>query len=133
MASATDNATVPEREKETAIMDDSLPQAGLRVKINEKLAKHSHDADAALKAFEGREGQVLELSEEKSKALLRKIDWHLMPVCGFRLLNNLVLRSRRSCASYTGSTTSTKQRSATRVLWDSDYLHRPTSYIRASI
>lgn len=53
--------------------------------IDEKILKHSHDADAAMKAFEGMDGQTIELTEEKSKALLRKIDWHLMPVslhCG---------------------------------------------------
>jgi ACS family allantoate permease-like MFS transporter len=48
--------------------------------LNEKLIKHSHDADAALQAYEGLQGQVIELTEEKSKALLRKIDWHMMPV-----------------------------------------------------
>jgi ACS family allantoate permease-like MFS transporter len=67
-------------EKETAIIDDSAPKSGLKKTLNEKLMKHSHDADAAMKAFEGMEGQVIELTEEKSKALLRKIDWHLMPV-----------------------------------------------------
>lgn len=48
--------------------------------IDDKILKHSHDADAALKAFEGYEGQVLEISEETNKRLLRKIDRHLMPV-----------------------------------------------------
>jgi ACS family allantoate permease-like MFS transporter len=81
MANAAETATVPaDMEKETVITGDRSPQLGLKNKINEKLVKHSHDADAAMKAFEGMEGQVLELTEEKSKALLRKIDWHLMPV-----------------------------------------------------
>lgn len=48
--------------------------------LKEKLKSHSHDADAAMKAFEGMSGQVIELSPEKNKELLRKIDWHLMPV-----------------------------------------------------
>lgn len=48
--------------------------------IDEKILKHSHDADAAMKAFEGYEGQTLELSEETNRRLLRKIDLHLMPV-----------------------------------------------------
>jgi ACS family allantoate permease-like MFS transporter len=48
--------------------------------VDEKIMKHSHDADAAMKAFEGYEGQVIELSEETRKRLLRKIDLHLMPV-----------------------------------------------------
>jgi hypothetical protein len=37
-------------------------------------------ATMRMKAFEGMEGQVVELTEEKSRRLLRKIDWHLMPV-----------------------------------------------------
>ncbi|KAF2770399.1 putative MFS allantoate transporter [Teratosphaeria nubilosa] len=42
--------------------------------------KHSHDADAALKAFAGHEGQIIELDEATNRKLLRRIDWHLMPV-----------------------------------------------------
>jgi hypothetical protein len=41
---------------------------------------HSHDADAALEAFQGLEGQVLGIDEETSRRLLWKIDCHLMPV-----------------------------------------------------
>lgn len=63
-------------EKDTVVQDTVVPKG----KVAEKLLKHSHDADAAMKAFEGMEGQVIHLTEEKSKALLRKIDWHLMPV-----------------------------------------------------
>ncbi|KAF1916418.1 membrane transporter [Ampelomyces quisqualis] len=65
-------------EKETEIRD--AQPTGLKRSINEKLVKHSHDADAAMEAFEGMDGQVLELTPEKSKELLRKIDWHLMPI-----------------------------------------------------
>jgi ACS family allantoate permease-like MFS transporter len=53
---------------------------GLKGTIGDKLQKHSHNADAAMKAFEGMDGQVIELTEEKSRALLKKIDRHLMPV-----------------------------------------------------
>jgi hypothetical protein len=56
------------------------PPPDLVKHIDEKILKHSHDADAAMKAFEGYEGQTLELSEETSRRLLRKIDLHLMPV-----------------------------------------------------
>lgn len=49
--------------------------------VDEKISKHAHDADAAMKAFEGYEGQTLELSEETRKRLLRKIDLRLMPAC----------------------------------------------------
>ncbi len=48
--------------------------------INEKILKHSHNADEAMKAFEGLQGQVVEISEEKNRALLRKIDMHILPV-----------------------------------------------------
>lgn len=78
MATAGEHAR--DVEKET-IVSDTTPPSGIKKTINEKLAKHSHDADAAMKAFEGMEGEVVELTEEKSKALLRKIDMHLMPVC----------------------------------------------------
>lgn len=37
------------------------------------------DGDEALKAFEGQE--VIVMTEEMERKLLRKIDWNLMPVC----------------------------------------------------
>jgi ACS family allantoate permease-like MFS transporter len=68
-------------EKEMVVEDNSRGLKKVIPKsLDEKLLKHSHDADAAMKAFEGMNGQVIELTEEKSKALLRKIDWHMMPV-----------------------------------------------------
>jgi ACS family allantoate permease-like MFS transporter len=68
-------------EKETIVEDDGRrPKKIIPKSLDEKLLKHSHDADAAMKAFEDMDGQVIELTEEKSKALLRKIDWHMMPV-----------------------------------------------------
>lgn len=70
-------STPPDMEKEP-VVDAPVPE--LVRHIDEKILKHSHDADAALKAFEGYEGQTLELSEETRKRLLRKIDLHLMPV-----------------------------------------------------
>jgi ACS family allantoate permease-like MFS transporter len=82
MANANETATMAaDMEKETIVRDDSSPPSGLKKTINDKLVKHSHDADAAMKAFEGMNGEVIELTPEKSKALLRKIDFHLMPVC----------------------------------------------------
>lgn len=80
MASATAvpmAATDPEKD---AVIEDTATKAVPKGALSEKLLKHSHDVDAAMKAFEGMEGQVITLTEEKSKALLRKIDWHLMPV-----------------------------------------------------
>jgi ACS family allantoate permease-like MFS transporter len=87
MASATDHppsqaispahSAPTDVEKEAIVEDNSK---GIKKVLDEKLLKHSHDADAAMKAYEGMEGQVVELTEEKSKALLRKIDMHMMPV-----------------------------------------------------
>ncbi|KAF2236304.1 putative MFS allantoate transporter [Viridothelium virens] len=48
--------------------------------VDERILKHSHDADEALKAFAGHEGQVIEIDEATNKALLRKIDWNLIPI-----------------------------------------------------
>ncbi|CAN9246952.1 unnamed protein product [Alternaria alternata] len=87
MASATDHppsqaispahSAPTDVEKEAIVEDNSK---GIKKVLDEKLLKHSHDADAAMKAYEGMEGQVVELTEEKSKALLRKIDMHMMPI-----------------------------------------------------
>jgi len=57
----------------------------------EQILKHSHDADAALAAFQSYKGQVLEIDEATNKRLLRKIDWNLMPAC---------LRSHRGRSTY---------------------------------
>jgi hypothetical protein len=45
-----------------------------------ELFKHEIDADEALEAVEGREGEAIELDAETERRLLRKIDWNLMPV-----------------------------------------------------
>ena len=42
--------------------------------------KHSNDADEAMKAFEGHEGEVLVMDEATNRRLLRKIDRNIMPV-----------------------------------------------------
>jgi ACS family allantoate permease-like MFS transporter len=97
---ATAIETPRDMEKETP--------SGFKGKISEKLVKHSHDADAAMKAFEGMDGQVIELTEEKNKALLKKIDRHLMPVCMPSNASGWDTDKSRSCASYTGSTTLTR-------------------------
>jgi MFS transporter, ACS family, allantoate permease len=76
MASASEKGNISDLEKVATPETNS----GVKAKVSEKLLKHSHDADAALKAFEGLEGQTIELTEETNKRLLRKIDLHLMPV-----------------------------------------------------
>lgn len=63
-------------EKNT--VTDSTPET--QKHVPDYLLKHSHDADAAMKAFEGFEGQRVVLTEAENKRLLRKIDLHLMPV-----------------------------------------------------
>jgi len=55
--------------------------------VSEKILQHSHDADEALMAFQTRQGEIVELDEETNRRLLRKIDWHLMPVCCPRVEN----------------------------------------------
>lgn len=45
-----------------------------------EVLKHAGDADEAMKAFAGHEGEIVELDEATNKRLLRKIDMHLMPV-----------------------------------------------------
>jgi MFS transporter, ACS family, allantoate permease len=72
MADPTEHTT--DIEKDHVLTDP--PSSTLK----SKLAKHSHDADTALQAFDGLHGEVLALTPEKEKELLRKIDWHLMPV-----------------------------------------------------
>ena len=44
------------------------------------ILKHGLDADEAMKAFVGQEGEQLVLDEETNKRLLRKIDLNIMPV-----------------------------------------------------
>lgn len=44
--------------------------------------KHAdrNDADAALMAFKGHEGETIVMTVEMERKLLRKIDWNIMPV-----------------------------------------------------
>lgn len=55
----------------SAIKDGRMP---------DKVLKHSHDADEAMKAFIGHEGEVIHIDEATNKRLLRKIDFNLIPV-----------------------------------------------------
>ncbi|KAJ9299644.1 hypothetical protein DTO271G3_2528 [Paecilomyces variotii] len=47
---------------------------------DERVLQHSHDADEALKAFSGLEGELIEVDEATNKRLLRIIDRHMMPL-----------------------------------------------------
>lgn len=40
----------------------------------------SDEVDEAMKAVEWADGQPIEIDEQTNKRLLRKIDWHLMPL-----------------------------------------------------
>jgi len=51
------------------------------VKQTRLLHANPDDGDLALKAFLGHEGELITMTPEQEKALLRKIDWHIMPVC----------------------------------------------------
>ncbi|KKY29234.1 putative mfs allantoate [Phaeomoniella chlamydospora] len=65
------------------------------------ILEHSHDADEAMKAFEGRQGHI-EIDEATNKRLLRLIDWHLMPIlcCVYGL--NFLDKTTLSYASIMG-------------------------------
>lgn len=80
MAAATGNIPLVDVEKEAIIQNAAHAEIDPPKGISSNLVKHSHDANAAMKAFEGLDGKAIKLTEEKSKAFLRKIDWHLMPV-----------------------------------------------------
>ncbi len=68
----------PEVEKD---LPPVLAQAIKAGHVPEEVLKHANDADEAMKAFAGLEGQVLELDEATNKRILRTIDWNLIPVC----------------------------------------------------
>lgn len=79
----------PETEKN---IPEPLADAIRQGSVDKDILKHSHDADEAMKAFQGAQGQVVELDEATNKRLLRQIDWNLMPVhicpkTAFPLLN----------------------------------------------
>ncbi|KAL4780076.1 major facilitator superfamily domain-containing protein [Aspergillus varians] len=48
--------------------------------IDPSLEKHAHDADDAMKALDGLNGETIELDAETNRRLLRTIDWHIMPI-----------------------------------------------------
>lgn len=51
--------------------------------VDPTLEKHAHDADEAMKAFEGLHGETIELDEATNKRLLKTIDRHMMPIMCF--------------------------------------------------
>jgi ACS family allantoate permease-like MFS transporter len=69
------------------------------VKPTRLLHANPDDGDLALKAFLGHEGELITMTPEQEKALLRKIDWHIMPVCAF-LENNVTNMLTLKCRCY---------------------------------
>lgn len=67
----------PEVEKD---IPAPLADAIRRGSVPDNILKHSHDADEALKAFQGHEGEVIHIDEATNKRLLKRIDWNLMPI-----------------------------------------------------
>lgn len=67
----------PEVEKQ---LPPQLADAIRSGSVPENILKHSHDADEAMKAFAGHEGQIIDIDEATNKRLLRRIDWNLIPV-----------------------------------------------------
>ncbi|GIZ48349.1 hypothetical protein CKM354_001141400 [Cercospora kikuchii] len=67
----------PDPEKKIATFDDGAIRTG---SVPENVLKHSHDADEAMKVFEGQTGEVIEIDEATNKRLRRIIDWNLMPI-----------------------------------------------------
>ena len=63
--------TPPEIENGTARSGSGPP---------DRVLKHAHDADEAMKAFEGLEGEVLVLDGATNNRLLSRIDRNIMPV-----------------------------------------------------
>lgn len=67
--------------------------------VPEKVWAHSNDADEAMKAFQGHEGELIEIDEATNKRLLRRIDWNLMPVSVQLLASNDFIERNRADGS----------------------------------
>lgn len=68
---------------------DQLEQA------EQKIEKHGHDVDEAMKAFEALQGETIELDEATNRRLLRTVDWHIMPIMCFVYGMNYLDSARR--------------------------------------
>lgn len=69
---------------------------------SDQFNKHKLDADVALTALQNREGPPLVLDEATNRRLLRKIDWHLLPIMCFVYGLNFLDKTTLSYASITG-------------------------------
>lgn len=81
----SDNEKEIEKHSLDPEVEKNLPQpladAIKEGRVPEQVLKHANDADEAMKAFAGHEGQIIELTAEDNKRILRIIDWNLIPVC----------------------------------------------------
>lgn len=78
-------ATIAEKEHDPEKGTDLSPKpTNVDVDVGTML-KHAdrNNADEAMKAFLGHEGEVITMTPEMEKNLLRKVDWNLMPVSIF--------------------------------------------------
>jgi hypothetical protein len=69
-------------EKDIGISSGVETNAGMsKIKhVDSTIEKHAHDADEAMKVFEGISGEIIELDEATNRRLLKIIDWHMMPI-----------------------------------------------------
>jgi ACS family allantoate permease-like MFS transporter len=72
----------PEKANDNVLPGTDLSESAIKSGhiVPEQIFKHSHDADAALKAFANYHGRIIEIDDVTNRRLLRKIDWNLMPV-----------------------------------------------------
>lgn len=63
--------------------------------VDPELEKHAHDADEAMKAISELHGEVVTIDPETNKRLLRRIDWHMIPIMccvyGMNYLDSMAL------------------------------------------
>lgn len=85
-------------EKEASPVSEGVPPSKTR-----RILKHSNDADEAMKASEGHEGEVLRIDEATNKRLLRKIDMNIMPLLCVVYGLNCLDKTTLSYASVMGS------------------------------
>ena len=71
---------MPSNEKDELSVDPEKSGFTDDDHVPNKILKHSHDADEALKALQGGDGRPLVLDEATNKRILRKIDFNLLPV-----------------------------------------------------
>jgi MFS transporter, ACS family, allantoate permease len=65
---------------EDQVVVEPNPKEADEKAIPAAILKHGLDADEALKAFIGHEGEQIVLNEETNRRLLRKIDRNIMPL-----------------------------------------------------